>query len=148
MKPIAAYFDGIFPLFPFGAHFDWRGSFKQRPIKADFDGILPPFHLWGPDRQILMTFCPLFIYGAQIGRWWWHLAPFSLMGPVRAYFDGILLRFDIWGPNRHILMAFFPVLTYVAHWGRFWWYFAPFWLMGPIEADFDDISPLSTYKGH
>ena len=36
-----------------------------KPIKSDFHGILPPFDLWGPFRQILMVFCPLFSYGAK-----------------------------------------------------------------------------------
>ena len=85
----------------------------------------------GPDRQILMAFCPLFTYGA-----------------IEADFDGILPPCHLWGPLRQILMAFPPYLTYWVHTGRFWWHFFPFWPMGPIEADFDGIFPLFTYGAH
>ena len=39
----------------------------MKPIAACFDGILYPFDLLGPYRQILMAFCPVLTYKAQIG---------------------------------------------------------------------------------
>ena len=50
----------------------------MRPIRADFDGILPPFHLRGPNRQIMMDY-----------------SPFSMMGLIKADFDGILPRLTL-----------------------------------------------------
>ena len=102
-----------------------------------FDGILPPFHWWVPLRQILMAFCPLLTYGAQIGRFWWYFVPVLLMWPIR-----------------HILMELCPVLTYWSHISGFWWHspplltygahegiLSPFLLMKSIAAYFDGILP-------
>ena len=101
--PMAACFDGILPPFAF-----WG------PLGQIVDGILPCFDLLCPYRRILMAFCPVltyeaqicrfdgifphFTYGAHTGRFCWHFAPFWLMRP-----------------DRQILMAFFLILTY---WGQ------------------------------
>ena len=70
----------------------------------------PFFTYGGPVRQILMAFCPLLTYGAkysdsdgilslfdlrgaQLGRFWWHFAPFFLMVPILMAFS----PFDWWG---------------------------------------------------
>ena len=95
-------------------------------------GFFPGFQLdfgdWGPLRQILIAFCPLLTYGAQVGRFWCHFVRFCLFGPIEADFDGVFAPFWLMRPRLAEFNGIFPLFPFGVHFDGIF----PFWLKGFI----------------